>query len=148
MVALSVWLNTCMMQHIKIHTDFDITNTGVVRKFNASNLPCIVGGKTISTETEWLKLRRQQANWETFVQLISLRAQPLNIHTVVNKFDWTLEFDVETKDVYMKNGDLLGLLKEDFENIPLLTGLDEKKDLEQPNRQDYPLNVRFETYES
>ena len=136
-----------MIQHIKIHTDFDITNTGVVRNFRAGNMPITIDGKTITTESEWLKLRQQQANWETLIQIISLRAQPLNIHTSVNKKDWTLEFDVDVKDVYMKNGDRLGLLKEDIENIPLLTGLDEQKNLENPRRQNYPSNIRFETYE-
>ena len=143
MAALSAWLNTRMIQHIKIHIDFDITNTGVVRNFKASNMPCTIGGRTITSEAEWIKLRQQQANWETLVQLISLRTQPMNIRTIVNKKDWTLEFDVEVKDVYMKDGDPLGYLKEDCENVPMLTGLDEHKNLERTNIR----TIRFETYE-
>jgi len=133
-----------MQQHIKIHSDFDITNTGVVRNYRNEQLPIKVNGKTISSKEEWLKLRRQQSNWETMIQLISLRAQPYNIHTTVNKSDWTLEFDVDHVDVFRKNGDLLGLLKEDIANVPLLTGLDEHKDLEGVS---IAPNLRFETYE-
>jgi hypothetical protein len=83
-------------------------------------------------------------NWETLVQIISLRTQPLNIKTTVNENDWTLEFDVEQVSVLEKDGDPIGLLKEDITNIPMLTGLDEKKDLE--SKKISP-NVRFETYE-
>lgn len=133
-----------MSQHIKIHTDFDITNTGVVRNFKEGVLPQKVDGKMINSKEEWIKCRRQQANWETLIQIISLRTQPLNIRTKVNEADWTLEFDVAYIDVFRKNGDPLGLLKEDIANVPLLTDLDETKDLEGVSR--LP-NIRFETYE-
>jgi len=132
------------MQHIKIHTDFDITNTSVLRNYRDGLLPQIVNGKTINSKDEWIKLRRQQSNWETIVQVISLRTQPLDIKTEVNSGKWTLEFNVDRIAVFEKDGDLLGLLKEDIANVPLLTGLDEKKDLEG----DSPTpNITFETYE-
>ena len=133
-----------MPQRIKIHTDFDITNTGVVRNYRAGLLPQTVAGNIINSESEWTKLRRQQANWETLIQVISLRTQPLNIRTTVNKSSWTLEFDVDYIDVFGKNGDPLGLLKEDIGNVPLLTGLDEKKDLEKVS---VIPNLSLETYE-
>ena len=133
-----------MPQHIKIHTDFDITNTGVVRNYKEGILPQSINGKIIKSKDEWIKLRRQQSNWETLIQVISLRTQPLNIRTTVNKSDWTLEFDVEQVDVFRKNGDPLGLLKDDIENVPLLTDLDEHKDLEGVSATP---NLRFETYE-
>ena len=133
-----------MQQHIKIHSDFDITNTGVLRNFREGMLPQTVDGKIINSKDEWIKLRRQQSNWETLVQIISLRIQPMNIQTTVNKTDWTIEFDVDHVDVFRKNGDLLGLLKEDIANVPLLTGLDEQKDLEGVS---IAPNLRFETYE-
>lgn len=134
-----------MPQHIKIHTDFDITNTGVVRNFKEGLLPCKIAGNTIHSKSEWVKLRRQQANWETLIQIVSLRSQPMNIRTIVNKSDWTLEFDNEFVGTYSKNGDSLGLLKEDFEHVPMLIGLDESKELDQHIIVDN--NVRFETYE-
>jgi len=133
-----------MPQHIKIHTDFDITNTGVVRNYKEGLLPRKVNGNLITSAEEWTKLRQQQANWETLIQIISLRAQPLDIHTTVNAKDWTLEFNVDHVGVFLKDGDLLGRLKEDITNVPLLTDLDEHKDLEGIS----PLpNIRFETYE-
>jgi len=108
-------------------------------------LPCKVDGKTINSRDEWIKCRQQQANWETLIQIISLRTQPLNIRTVVNTADWLLEFDVDHIDVFRKNGDPLGLLKEDIANVPLLTGLNEQKDLE-VGSSNSP-NIRIETYE-
>jgi len=134
-----------MPQRIKIHTDFDITNTGVVRNFRQGMLPCKVSGKSITSEAEWVKLRRQQANWETLIQVISLRTQPLNIRTAVNKANWTLEFDIDLTSVYHKGDDPLGLLKDDIENVPMLTGLDEHKDLDSHIVVDK--NVSFELYE-
>ncbi len=113
------------MQHIKITTDFDITNTGVVRDFKESLLPVKANGRIIFTKEEWLRCRRQQTNWETVIQLISLRTQPLHIVTTATESEWVLEFDIESNGVYQKNGDMIGLLKEDFDKVPLLTGLAE-----------------------
>ena len=46
-----------MPQHIKIHTDFDITETGVVRNYKEGILPRKVRGVIISSEEEWIKCR-------------------------------------------------------------------------------------------
>lgn len=136
-----------MPRRIKIHTDFDITNTGVMRNYKEGiNLPAKINGRLINSKDEWIKLRRQQSNWETLVQVISLRTQPLNVRTTVNKDDWTLEFDIDSNHVFKKGDDILGLLKEDIANVPLLTDLDEHRDLEFA-RSDSKANIRFETYE-
>ena len=137
-----------MSQRIKIFSDFDITNTGVVRNYKEGMVPCKIAGRTITTKDEWINLRRQQANWETIIQLVSLRTQPLNIRTVTNKSDWTLEFDIDFADLYRKNGDPLGLLKEDMEHVPMLTDLTETKKLDHHIIVDGNTpNVRFESYE-
>lgn len=136
-----------MLRHIKIYTDFDITNTGVVRNFRPEMLPAKVNGKIIFTEQEWVKSRRQQTNWETVIQVISLRAQPLNIRTVVTEEGWLLEFDVDTVSVYEKGDDPLGLLKEDFNNVPLLVGLTEHNKADSYEFIVIDQNMRFETYE-
>ena len=136
-----------MLQHVKIHTDFDITNTGVTRNYRGNTLPAKVNGRVINSKEEWIKLRRQQANWETLVQIISLRIQPMDIRTTANEKDWTIEFDVEEVGALRKDNDPIGLLKEDLENIPLLTGLNEKKNLEIDEEPTYQPNIRFETYE-
>lgn len=138
-----------MLQRIKIHTDFDITNTGVVRNFREGmQLPRKIHGRLIETEEEWIICRRQQTNWETILQIISLRTQPLNMKTNVNATDWTFEFDVEFADIYRRDKDPLGILKEDFNNVPMLIGLGEHKKLEnfivtEGNNK----NMRFEIYE-
>lgn len=136
-----------MARHIKIYTDFDITNTGIVRSFKAELLPVKVNGKIIFSEHEWVKARRQQTNWETVVQVISLRAQPLNIKTTVTENGWLIEFDVEANNVYQKGDDPIGLLKEDFDNVPLLVGLTEHKKADTFEFIVIGENMRFETYE-
>jgi hypothetical protein len=115
-----------MPQHIKIITDFDITNTGVVRNFKKELLPFKAGSTFLVTKDEWVTARRQQSNWETLIQIISLRTQPLNIHTVKRDKKWVLEFDIETIDAYKVGDDALGLLKEDCGNVPFLVGLTEQ----------------------
>jgi len=136
-----------MPQHIKIHTDFDITNTGVVRNFKENLLPAKINGKIVYTREEWIRCRRQQTNWETMIQVISLRIQPYNIRTVVTESGWLLEFDVEFIGTFEKDGDQLGLLKEDLTNVPLLVGLTEHKKTDTYEFISVDENVRFETYE-
>ena len=38
---------------------------------------------------------------------------------------WAFEFDVEYQDAYLENGDQFGVLARDFENVPVILGLDE-----------------------
>jgi len=136
-----------MPQHIKIHTDFDITNTGVVRNFKEALLPATVNGRIIYTEEEWIRCRRQQTNWETMVQVISLRTQPYNIRTDVTESGWVLEFDVGFSGLYELDSDKLGLLKEDFNNVPLLVGLTEHTKTDVYEFIAIDENIRFESYE-
>ena len=116
-------------KHVTGFTLVDITNTGVTRD---------TGGKELE--------RNQQRNWETVLQCISLRAQPMNIQT----FDprdlteledlrdwefgemytgkhkiWAFSFQVEHSDVFAKDGDPLGLLDESFNEVPITTYLTE-----------------------
>lgn len=114
-----------MSQRITIESDFDLTNTGIVRNFKPGFVPAKVHGRMIETEEQWVKCRRQQANWETVVQTISLRAQPLDISTTKQGSHWIISFYIEADYIYTKDDDPIGLLKDDFENLPLLTGLDE-----------------------
>ena len=136
-----------MPRHIKISTDFDITNTGVIRNFREDLLPAKVNGRILYSEDDWIKCRRQQTNWETVVQVLSLRAQPVNLTTVVTESEWVLEFDVDHSDVYKTEDDPLGLLKEDFNNVPLLIGLTEHKKADSYGFIVIDGNMRFETYE-
>ena len=124
------------MQTITVYTLFDITNTDIVRPFNPSAMQ---NHPTINSEKEWIKARRQQQNFETLMQVFSLRAQPIpkykpKIENMsLNKFGinkkgkvWKFVFTVEHNSVYFNGIDELGLLKDDIENVPMLTNLDEE----------------------
>lgn len=87
--------------------------------------------------------RNQQRNWETVLQCMSLRTQPLHIQEPVTAtFEdisiaefgefytgaqqiWTWSWAVEREEVYdLPNRPLAGL-HQDFEQVPIVTGLDE-----------------------
>jgi len=103
----------------------DITPTGVTR------------GADNSIE------RNQQRNWETVLQCISLKAQPLAINppsivelddvTFLNFGDlytgshrvWTWTWAVEHEGVYDTQKGPLGALQKDFEQVPIVTYLTE-----------------------
>ena len=102
----------------------DITATGVTR------------GDNDSTE------RNQQRNWETVLQCIGLRTQPQNVQEpitdIVNlkhldfgdfytgeQSVWTWYWTVENTGVYDIHNKPLGGLQQDFEQVPIITGLTE-----------------------
>jgi hypothetical protein len=115
-----------MRDNIEIYTLYtlvDITPTGVTRGPDS--------------------LRRdQQRNWETVVQTVSLIAQPTEISAVQVteapmewcKFGdfyegtfkvWAWRFSVEHTDVFLKDDNPVGRLEELFEQIPIISGLEE-----------------------
>lgn len=116
------------IEHFYILTLVDITNTGVTRN-------------TPDREHE----RNQQRNWETVLQVLGLRAQPTVVTPVTSEelsselIDqlfgemyqgrsqrvWAAGFSIEHKDVYLQDNDQLKLLKEDFNQVPVVLGLDE-----------------------
>lgn len=93
------------------------------------------------------KLRNQQRNYETFLQLISMRNQPtVLIHPTkmegkdINampfgkiylqdlgfKYNvWMFAFECEQESVFANTSSLLGTLLDDFDGVPIITGLDE-----------------------
>ena len=102
----------------------DITSTGVIR------------GDNNSTE------RNQQRNWETVVQCMGLRTQPQNIQQPISistdlsvlEFGdfysgeqrvWTWCWTVEGTGIYNLNNVPLSGLQQDFEQVPIITGLGE-----------------------
>lgn len=109
----------------RVYTLIDITKTGVT-----SNNP------------EYERMRNKQRNWETVIQILSMRTQLLGVRILktekldVKNFDfgedykgkhriWAFEFDVEYADLYLKSDDNYGVLKNDFAQTPVITGLDE-----------------------
>jgi hypothetical protein len=116
------------MTTLQFYTGFtlvDITATGVTRN----------NGDILA--------RNQQRNWETAIQAVSLRAQPVILNEPVNNiFEldadsgfgemyagehrvWVWSFAIEHADVYLKDNDSLALLHEDFNQVPVITGLEE-----------------------
>ena len=105
--------------------------------------------KTNVTRSEKVdtKERNQQRNCETLLQTISLRAQPvilespeklLNQDLVNYKFGsdflgahtvWRMVFGVEHADIYKRLDDPTGLLAEDLNHSPVISGLGESVNL-------------------
>lgn len=104
----------------------DITATGVIRDSESD---------TVS--------RNQQRNWETLLQCIGLRTQPLNIQEPIESLYvdianaefgdfytgeqrvWTWSWTIEREGVYdLPDRPMAGLLQ-DLEQVPIITGLTE-----------------------
>ena len=104
----------------------DITATGVFRGQDEGSLE-----------------RNQQRNWETVIQCIGLRTQPHHIQEPVpadlidvanaefgdfysgSQRIWTWSWAVEQDGIYDLNDQLLLGLQQDFEQVPIITGLTE-----------------------
>jgi len=104
------------MQHFLIATSIDITPSGVRRK---------------TEDPDWLMKRNQQRNYDTLLQVISLRCQPLDVDLNVMDLTgfsqeftktWTLTFSVDRLDVLGKRGELF---LEDIHGVPIVPGLTE-----------------------
>jgi hypothetical protein len=115
------------IEHFTILTLVDITRTGITRNHAGED-----------------RLRDQQRNWETVLQVLGIRAQPTitegPITDVVDEFVvknlfgdmysgdqriWAAGFSIEHRDVYRSGDNQLALLEEDFNQVPVITGLDE-----------------------
>ena len=115
-------------------TLFDCTYTGVTGHFRVAQIPFADrSGKQIASEAEWYHARNQQRNWETLMQVISLRAQPLNPTVPECRDDlWEFEFGADNPGVFsvLDNPDPIAGLRQDFSGVPMLTGLDEADGIE------------------
>ena len=89
-------------------TLFDCTHTGVTGHFRAQQLPYTTkGGLRLETVEDWNHARNQQRNWETIMQMISLRAQPTIVeYPVCADHEWRFVFEVETPGVYSADGSI------------------------------------------
>ena len=117
---------------LEIYSLIDITQTNIHRNV----LP---QGSALSQE-RWDFLRNQQRNWDTVIQLLGLRFQPLDInaperlflvHQDPVDFGFGEEFRKYENMVawkftcrYEQQFDLQ-LIQQDFDRIPIITGLNE-----------------------
>ena len=115
-------------------TLFDITATGVTGHFKLSRVPFEDrAGNTILDVADWNRSRNQQRNWETLLQILGLRAQPMDlVMPVYRDGTWEFEFVIESEGVYTinNNADPLAGLVNDCNGVPMLTGLTEKSGVE------------------
>jgi len=114
---------------VMCRTLFDCTWTGVTGHFRESQLPYTTkSGLMLQTQADWNRARNQHRNWESLLQVISLRTQPMNVVRPVRQSDgWYFEFEVEAQGVLsggFDTDDLAGL-RADCEGVPMVTGLDE-----------------------
>lgn len=115
---------------IAIYSLIDITSTGFHSNIRPSNSKV--------SQNDWNFQRNQERNWETTIQLLGLRSQPFDITIPVqlthqrpaaHGFGWIYG---SVSDVtiwkftcrYEQQIDL-NTLKADFNNVPIITGLNE-----------------------
>lgn len=108
-----------------IYSLVDITATGVTRYTGDNELA-----------------RNQQRNWETILQVFSLRAQPIHVEgPVLTELDvgyldfggmyegrhrvWVSCIGIEHKNIYTEGDNPVAGLESDFAQIPVITGLEE-----------------------
>lgn len=119
---------------IQGQTFFDCSFTGITGHFRSSQIPFQDrAGQTIACEQDWLRSRNQQRNWETILQMISLRAQPTVIkHPEPLDGKWQFEFEVDSQGVYSADGtiDNIDTLLIECAGIPMIANLGETRDLD------------------
>lgn len=144
---------------IRCQTLFDITPTGVKNR-----RPSDVTGKELS---DLVKRQQQQSNYDTVLQVISLRSQPESISQVkksdilLNDSDfgflyssnqedntisaWSFTFTVQHDSVFQNDDGVLGELFNDCEQVPMITNLLESVKLTPQLNVDTDLkNIHFE----
>lgn len=124
-----------MSSRIICQTQFDISVTDVRGNFNQGRLPFSDSiGTLIDNKLQWQKARNQQRNWETMLQIISLRALPT---IIVNSFlvdsekkIWQFEFEVDNLSMLGSGPESLDALLHDAEQVPMIVNLNEAPGLD------------------
>jgi hypothetical protein len=107
------------MARFKITTTVDITRTNPDRECKDS------------------VVLAQQANFNSLLQGIGMRANIIWNSDPIQKDNgkhniWEWEFETEYKDVFLKDGDPAGLLKDDLSGVPVIKNLNNTDLLEKP----------------
>jgi hypothetical protein len=122
------------MIQISVRTLFDCTATGVVGHIKYDQLPFKDHAQQlVDSNQTWMRSRNQQRNWESLIQVISLRTQPYDvIDPEFNKANkcWEFTFAVEFESLYSDGTDDLAELKRDLDQVPMIVGLTETADLD------------------
>jgi hypothetical protein len=119
------------MHRITCYTLFDITKTGVLNRARP--------GDDVTDTNDWYRKRSTQCNFDTVLQVISLRAQPdiisdperleidLNANTYFgNELKnetvpmWKFMFEVQHQSVFEDGINELGALYKDCSDVPMI----------------------------
>ena len=115
---------------ILCRTLFDCSRTGVTGHYRPSEIPFVdATGQAVNNQSDWNHSRNQQRNWETLLQIIGLRTQPMDVTIPVCQHGiWEFEFTSESEGVFEVHGndDPLAGLKTDCEGVPMMLNLQEQ----------------------
>ncbi len=113
---------------IQCTTLFDCSATGTTGHLRLAELPFVDQiGDEIVNQQAWNTSRNRQRNWETLLQIIGLRCQPMEIH-LPTKTDrgWVFSFSVDTPGVFGIQSEFDALYK-DCQGVPMIAGLAESQ---------------------
>jgi hypothetical protein len=110
-------------------------------RYKITTLVDITKSNANRSETDRIKLG-QQANFNSLLQTIGLRSNvswasdpKSQIGILPDPFQgkaacWQWEIDCERDDVFLKDGDPVGLLKDDLHGVPVVNDLDNTADID------------------
>lgn len=120
-----------MSHRIACYTLFDITKTGVLNRARPSN--------DVTDNNDWFRKRNTQCNFDTILQVISLRAQPdvtrdpqmkIMDLNAIEYFGyifkdkdapvWTFDFEIQHSSVFEDGIEEMGALYKDCEGVPMI----------------------------
>lgn len=120
-----------MSHRIACYTLFDITNTGILNRARP--------GTDVTDTNDWYRKRNTQCNFDTILQIVSLRAQPDVVNTpkflesvLIDSYNfgekyknttcniWTFDFEVHHSSVFEDGKMDLGALYKDCEFVPMI----------------------------
>lgn len=118
------------MHRISCYTLFDITKTGIANRAKP--------GDDVLDKAAWIQKRNTQCNFDTILQIISLRAQPDVIndpkkisiildqkfgkvyHDTIKHSVWSFDFTVQHSSVFADGINELGYLYQDCIGVPMI----------------------------
>ncbi len=114
---------------IQVKTSFDCTATGTTGHYKSNQIPYKDDNQNSITDQEsWDRSRNQQRNYETLIQLLSLRTQLSEISLPTEQDNvWSFIIVSDRDDVFSDN---LAALYIDCDSVPMIVGLDEEPNTE------------------
>lgn len=115
---------------IQCRTTFDITRTDTRGNFRQAQMPTTDrAGQTLVDNESWARSRNQQRNFETILQILSLRALPEDISDPrldSQDHSWTFSFRIPDPASVAWGADPVGALRFDADGVPMIRGLGEQ----------------------